>query len=212
MKKATTVLLLMMLGCMATAQASITNPGFETGDFTGWTTSVPYGATAKVVTSHASGSTTYYPVFGNYFAELKTDGGGAQNTVQQSFTILSGQTIQGYAAFDWGDYGGWVDPAKVEILSGTSVIATPWAQSGAGHPSYWDGPWEYWSWTSATTQTVTLRYRIANTADSSFDSYALFDASEPQPAGVIPEPASLLVWSALAGLGIVGIRRRRRSA
>ena len=56
--------ILLFFGVAGVASA-LDNGGFETGDLTYWTATVPAGGSAQVVTSHDS----YGPVEGTYFAQ-----------------------------------------------------------------------------------------------------------------------------------------------
>jgi len=204
-----------------TAQATpLVNGGFETGDFTGWTV-ILNGGTAQVVSSHTSivapgdPSTVYSPVGGSYFALLKTDGPGNEQKIQQSFDLVAGQTIFGWAAFDWGDYAQFYDNAWVRIYKGDpAAFDVPWYESGnpmtppipptppIPRPNYWDGPWTKWSYTAPTAGTYTVVMGIENWGDAALPSYALFDDVK-----VTPLPGTLLfLFSGLFGLA--GFRKK----
>ena len=58
--------ILLVFGVAGTASATLINGGFESGDFTGWTTYVPSGGSANVVTGHS----IWGPLEGTYFALL----------------------------------------------------------------------------------------------------------------------------------------------
>ncbi|MFC1632023.1 PEP-CTERM sorting domain-containing protein [Candidatus Omnitrophota bacterium] len=195
-------LAILIIGVSQNAYALLSNPGFESGDFTGWTATVPSGGSAAVVTAHTGFySTVYGPVSGSYFAELKTDGPGSYTTLAQAIAVAAGEVIDGWAAFDARDYID--DHAMVRILASTGTpIATPWYASVSGMGSYVDGPWTRWTWTASTAGTYTVEYSVTNYGESDLDSYALFDAGP----NVIPEPASL----SLLGIGLLGLISRRR--
>jgi parallel beta-helix repeat protein len=157
---------------------TITNPGFDTSDYNGWTVYIPPGGSANVVTTHIGGmETVYSPIDGSYFSLLKTDGPGSYTTVSQTFSINAGESISGWAAFDARDSGYWNDNACVQILQGDVVIATPWYSDVSIVGDFGDGPWEEWSWTATSSGSYDLEYRVANAGDSSVDSYALFDST-----------------------------------
>jgi len=162
----------------------LNNGGFETGDFSGWSKYVPPGGSATVVTSHAGDAgTTYGPVSGNYFAELKTDGPGSYTQIYQSVGLAAGDTLIGHAAFDYRDYHPYNDNAHVVIFdSSNNYVASPWHVQGNDVPDHWDGPWTNWSFTAPVTDIYTVVYFVANEGDSVADTYALFDI-----AGAIPK-------------------------
>jgi hypothetical protein len=198
------------------AGASIINGGFETGDLTGWTVTLTPGGTAAAVGSHVGAGlgTIYSPVQGSYFAEIKTDGPGNFEMLSQTITLAAGQTLAGFAAFDYGDFHNpsnpsqFNDKARIEVLDGSmTVIATPWQVQGINVPEYWDGPWTAWSWTATTAGNYSLRVGIENSEFGTFDSFALFDAFV-----VVPETSTILAGAFLTlPLGLQFLRRLRRA-
>ena len=83
-------------------QADVENPSFETNDTSGWTETLN-GATIEVVEScdtacAGSSFAPYEPVDGDYFA-LLTSALNSTVTLTQSFTVLPGATISGWAFF-----------------------------------------------------------------------------------------------------------------
>jgi len=133
----------------------IKNAGFETGDFSYWTSYVPSGGSVHVVTSHSGDRGVHYtPVTGDHFARLKTNGPGSYTSLKQTFSIAAGQTIGGWAAFDSRDYNPFMDNAMVRILDGSgNQVARPWYSDVSQVGDYGDGPWTYWSWTAGSSGT-----------------------------------------------------------
>ena len=141
--------------------------------------------TAQVEVLPVSGRIdTYYAVEGDYFLRLKTDGPGSHSTVSQTVTLQEGDILTGWAAFDAADYLPYNDSASVQILDASGVLeATPWYEDVQHVGNYGDSPWTQWFWTAPTTGTYTVQCGIANSLDSVYDSWALFDAATPVSNG-----------------------------
>jgi hypothetical protein len=196
--------------------AGLVNPDFETGDLTGWTTSLTGGA-ATVEPFHIGDFGTYFPGAGSYFLRIVAGTEDIWQTVSQSVALNEGDVLSGWVAFDWRDYDPIFDGARVQItanLGGTPYIATPFEADGSSGPNFADYAPVFWSWTAPVAGTYTLEYAVRNTLDDFFSSVGLFDADvityEAFPPSAVPEPAGLALAGA-AGLGACAWLRRRRS-
>ncbi len=169
----------MVTTCLTAGANAMTNPGFETGDTSGWTMILPPGTWAGVVVQHnGDRGTTYAPPEGRYFLLMKTDGPGSYTRAEQAVTLQAGGVLSGWAAFDAQDYVPYNDNASVRIFDSSGVlVATPWYSDVAIVGDYGDGPWTLWSWTAPNEGTYTVRYQIANVGDNILDSFALFDGA-----------------------------------
>lgn len=188
----TLALLGLFLGAASTSQAQnlVTNPGFETGDFTGWTvTGSNYFVDVGV--GHAG-------MYAGAFGALAP----AVNDISQ---VLSTQSGQQYILTFFAQTPEFnIPPGSPNALAvyfdGTLLAGPFTVPDNAGYEQY--------SYTGvATGPTALLRFTISNDPD-----YTLLDdisVTPLAPPPLVPEPSSLAL---LAGLGMVGagfLRRRK---
>jgi hypothetical protein len=185
MKLKQTLISLALIAAGANASAElVTNGGFETGNFSGWTQFGNTGATGVVGASQYVHSGT----FGAAFGAIDSPGG-----IFQSLSTTVGAT---YAVSFW-----------MSIDSGTPNSMTFNWDDGADELSLVDAPVQgmthYTYLLTASSASTDLRFNIRH--DPNW--YGLDDISVNQ-VNAVPEPGSL----ALFGLGAtaLGLIRRRR--
>jgi len=194
-------------------KAALTNGSFETGDLTGWTAVLPIGGSASAVTGHSdlggTGTTSWVPTDGSYFALLKTDGPGSLTRLYQTFTVPAHFTLTFDYFWDSGDWVPFNDSATGMLLMGAGtggpIVSTLFSNSINTDPAnYWGTPWTSVSYQFATGGTYTILIEVSNGLDSILDSYVGIDNFE-----VIPVPGAILLGG--IGIGLVGWLRRRKT-
>jgi len=193
-----------------TSLADMVNGGFETGDFTGWTTFVPPDASATVETSHGEVGgqppPSWTPTEGIYFALLKTDGPGNLCTLSQSFGAQAGEVLGFDYFFDWGDYHDYDDQSYGRLYDSSGALVNEFFHWGAGGTlmgdNYSNVGWSPQSYTFTTGGTYTLEFGIANQLDSDLASYMGVDN-----VSVVPAPAAVLLG--LLGMSVAGLKLRK---
>lgn len=197
------------------ARAGPTNGSFETGDLTGWSWTVPAGASIDVVTGHSdpggTGVTSWGPTDGSYFALLKTDGPGSLTQLYQSYFMTPGYPLMFDYFWDSRDFKPFDDTASLSVYSGVGtagpLILTHAMDSVNADPQdYWGTSWETWSLSVASAGMYTVVFEVRNSLDSIKDSYVGIDNVLLQ---VIPAPGAVLLGG--IGVGLVGWLRRRRT-
>jgi hypothetical protein len=153
----------MVVAVPATASASTTpgliNPGFETGNSSGWSGS-------GSVTSQYEG---YTAPDGHSFAVVL--GGCPTNTLAQSFAARGGQTLTGWSFFKANDYLPYNDDGSVRLtVSGGGTTATVFSSSISQVGSYGGTPWKKWSYTFPADGQYTISTSSSNSTDCGLSS------------------------------------------
>jgi len=220
------------VGGPATA-ASLTNGGFETGDFSGWSA---IGPTSVVTGAFGTG-----PTEGTYQALMDNSSGSSSDASIESFLgisagsldgISSGDATQGSAiksvfdvnagdtiSFDWNFLTNEVTPSSFNDFSFVSITVDGVVQvladttasgfSSSGTTYNEETGFNSFSYTLGTAGTLTLGLGVMDVKDSSFNSALLVDNVTVSPVP-LPAAAPLFVGS-LALLGFVGNRTRRKT-
>ncbi|MCW3014146.1 MAG: hypothetical protein JWO02_1238 [Solirubrobacterales bacterium] len=158
----------------AQAAPTLTNPGFETSDLTGWS------GTGSVVQDFSG----YLPQDGAHFAVVP--GGCATNMLSQSFTVQAGQTISGWSFFKAGDYLPYNDSGSVQLVLASNNSSTVLFSASVSQVGNYGGtPWRAWAYTFPSAGTYTLEVRSSNDRDCGVTSYVGIDLPAP-PAGGHP--------------------------
>ena len=217
----------------ATATPLLTNGGFETGDFTGWTvTDLAGGSGTWSVESGItlpSANTTVGPASGTFYA-VTDQGGPGTHALTQNFTVPIGATsvVLSFDMFANNQAGGpaIINPAgldhtqgpnqhvRVDLLSGSATAFDTGvgvldnlfigADSGVNPNGYTPYIVDI---TSFISPGGTFQIRFAETDNLSFFNQGVDNVSvEARIGASVPEPTTL----ALLGLGIAGVGFNRR--
>lgn len=215
---------------LQTASALPLNGGFESGDFTGWTVSIPTGI-SQTMGSQPAGSAGVYSEWGpytgmaaaltardgTYFAAIgSADYGyfmGLQTyniTARQTFSLHIGDVLTGSAAFYNGDYEAQ-DSARVRIFDASNnELSTPWLWVSGGNSYRTLSTWESWQWQAPANGDFTVEIGVSTFGDDRFASYGLFDNVHVSTVVPVPEPSAMVfIGMGLAGLAILQRRVRK---
>ncbi len=183
-----------------------TNPSFETGDTSGWSTNalcdniddegcgVPPGY-AKAVQSFGPDAGTFGPgpngadlfptytaPYGKYFAVLQV--GCLSTTLSQTFTLKAGEKITGQAFFatdeDYGLNGHlYSDPGSIEVVAGGTVTKV-FASSSQAVRAFGGTPWTPFSYTAPADGDYTVQAYVENFDTCTYPSWIGIDLAIPK--------------------------------
>jgi Ca2+-binding RTX toxin-like protein len=181
----------MIMGAAAPSQAavSLVNPGFETGDLSGWTAAGEGGqavtTTYTAWTSSGQNGPVYTAPYGTYFATLPggcTNNAPDSNTLSQTFTAAAGDKVKASAFFDALDYYPYIDGGEVKMtVVSDSTSTVLFASDGGQTGDYGQTPWTEFTYTVPSTGSYTLTVTAKNTIDCALDAVVGFDiATGPQ--------------------------------
>jgi hypothetical protein len=225
-----------LAGASAHANQLITNGGFETGNYAGWTANIEGGSSGSLnVVTYASGASPIsgFPfqqnAAGGTFFSITDQTGPGSYSLTQSFTLSQSSSVT--VSFDMfaNDQAGVIDDngrdfnnfpdenAEVDILAGgadpftnnAADIVSVLYGPGADNLNNNPNPWTSYS-STLNLAAGTYQIRFAETDNQGFFQQGVDNVSVTAGA---PEPATwALMLTGFAGLGSALRAARRRSA
>jgi hypothetical protein len=223
---------ILSLALTARANEVITNGGFETGDFTGWTVTDTGGAGSFFVCPNAgafpcpsnqtplSGLPTVGPAGGSFYAVSDQFGPGS-HAITQSFTALAGMTYQlSFDMFvnDWATFNSAPTQfgGEADLLAGGALPLGPaldvfyQADTQVDPTTGLPNPWVHTSLDITADLTPGLTYQLRFLESDSTAPLNVGADNVSLMASAVPEP-NLLAFPVAFLAGIVLYRSRRKT-
>ena len=222
------------LAAPASAGQLITNGGFETGDFTGWTQNVQPGSSGNLfvvpngANAPTSGHSTQANASGGSFVALTSQSGPGSYSLTQSFVISPGTSdvvisydffVNAYASLAVTEnrrdfHANPNENAEVNILIGSAspfttaigdIVATLYSPGvDSGSNPH---PWVNYAFDLGALAPGTYQIRFAETDNQNYFNMGVDNVSVATTGEAVPEPTSFAILGvSLLGLGL--IRRR----
>ncbi|RLI52331.1 MAG: hypothetical protein DRP09_18160 [Candidatus Thorarchaeota archaeon] len=206
--------------------AAIINGGFETGDFSGWSTTQSIGGNLAVVQSYILNTLSdgsgddiiFLPYEGNYMAVIGSESAETNWNVFNQLIQLDPQwydaPVLSFAYNFWSyDYEPWDSPGFQVLVNGTPVFSLSPADIDTDGEN---GGLDYTGWQVVTIDlcpylngifhgNITIDFMAGDTGDEILRTGVFLDNIEIRN---VPLPSSLL-FLASGMLGIFGLRRKR---
>lgn len=180
MRRMTIAVGVVVMASIAPAQNLLNNPGFETGDTSGWS-----------ITAASSNSFFYVDNFGNARTGADCLGLGAWSSIEDTFFQNVATTIGSHYT-----YSMWVNGSN----NSDQDLTIKWGSTTLFHGVATRGYTQYSYDVTATATTTKVSFGGYNNSDINYADDISLTAT---PA---PEPASM----AILGIGVASILRRRR--
>lgn len=199
-KKISKGIVLSALGLSSLANAGLINGDFESG-LTGWDAS--FLSSTRIVSNHEGYNAKQG---GNFLRLTGNTAADKSHSVSQYIDLKVGDSLSGFAAYDWNDYSPFIDHASVEIYDEQGDLLTIlWSETGEGLTSYANTPWTEFNFVATEKATYQLVLSAGNSQDNINAPYALFDDITAN----IPEPSTFAIF-AFALIGFTCRRFKKR--